>query len=451
MKNFTLLCTLFLAHMGFSQQVLIEDFQDPANFTLAGFEGLAGVSIVADPVSGGTRGDGLQLISQATGNPWQGAEVLQLNKVFNLTSDKTITLDVYSSQTFNLLVKVENGGPASATAQTYSTPGAWQTLTFTFTNGLDGSAIANGEYQKIVFFGNWNATNTGFNTPPADFSFHIDNIYAEEGEVVTPAGPEVAAPTPPARAAADVVSLFSNAYTNINVATWGPDWGPFAGDITDVVIATNDTKKMRLEATQEFAGIDFIPSTFDATPFTHFHLDYWTADPILAGQTLNIKLSNHEGGNGETSAIQTSPVVTGGQWVSIDIPLADFVPASDPANLSRNSIAQIVLNAARADNASPVEFFLDNIYFYRNPSVGIEDLNANSNAVVAYPNPVKDQLFLKSEVSIQSFKIYNYSGQLIGESDKNATSFDVSDFNSGVYFIEVLMVDNSISTLKFIK
>ena len=46
--------------------------------------------------------------------------------------------------------------------------------------------------------------------------------------------------------------------------------------------------------------------------------------------------------------------------MSVDIPLADFVPASDPANLSRNSIAQIVLNAARADNASPVEFFLDN-------------------------------------------------------------------------------------------
>lgn len=450
MKNFTLMCTLFLAYFGFSQQVLIEDFQDNANFTFAGFEGLSGVSIVADPVSGGTRGDGLQLVSQSAGNPWQGAEVVLLNKVLNLTTDKTVTLDVYSSETFNLLAKVETGGPASATAQTYNTPGAWQTLIFTFTNGLDGTATADGEYQKIVFFGNWNSTNTGFNNPPGNFSFHIDNIYAEEGEVVAPVLPTEAAPTPPVREASDVVSLFSNAYSNINVATWGPDWGPFSGDITDVLISTNDTKKMRLEASQEFAGIDFIPSTFDATPFTHFHLDFWTADPILVGQTLNIKLSNHDGGNGETSAIQHSPVVTGGQWVSVDIPLSDFVPASDPANLSRNSIAQIVLNAARADNALPVEFFLDNIYFYKNSSVGIESLNEISNTVVVYPNPVKDQLSLKSDVSIQSFKIYNYNGQLIGES-VNTTNFDVSDFNSGVYFIEVLFVDNSLSMLKFIK
>lgn len=450
MKNFTIVCSLFLAHIGFSQQVLIEDFQDPTNFTYAGFEGLASASIVADPVSGGTRGDGFQLVSQSSGNPWQGAELVLLNKVLNLTTDKTITLDVYSSETFNLLAKVETGGPASATAQTYNTPGVWQTLTFTFTNGLDGTATADGEYQKIVFFGNWNSTNTGFDAP-GNFSFHIDNIFAEEGDVVTPVTPTEAAPTPPARDAADVVSLFSNAYTNINVATWGPDWGPFSGDITDLLIASNDTKKMRLEASQEFAGIDFIPSTFDATPFTHFHLDFWTADPILAGQTLNIKLSNHEGGNGETSAIQYNPVVTGGEWVSIDVPLADFVAASDPANLSRSSIAQIVINAARADNSLPVEFFFDNIYFYKNSSVGIDNLSSISNTVVVYPNPVNDQLSLKSENGIQSFKIYNFSGQFIAESSNVGTSFDVSDFNSGVYFIEVLFVDNTLSTIKFVK
>ena len=159
---------------------------------------------------GGTNINGLRLVSASTGNPWQGAEVVLQNSKIKLTTDKTVKIDVYATQAFNMLAKVELGGtaPNSATAQSYSTPGVWQTLTFTFNQSLDGTGIANGEYSKIVFFPNWNGN---FGTPAANFTVHLDNITAEQAVALPDPTPSTAAPTPPARAAADVKSIFSNA------------------------------------------------------------------------------------------------------------------------------------------------------------------------------------------------------------------------------------------------
>ena len=55
----------------------------------------------------------------------------------------------------------------------------------------------------------------------------------------------MAAPTPPARNAWDVISLFSNAYDNITIDTWSASWDSAA--IEDVQIVGNDTKKITFE------------------------------------------------------------------------------------------------------------------------------------------------------------------------------------------------------------
>ena len=55
---------------------------------------------------------------------------------------------------------------------------------------------------------------------------YIDNLYfykSRGGGTATE--PTAAAPTPPARAAADVVSIFSGAYTNITGTDFNPNWG----------------------------------------------------------------------------------------------------------------------------------------------------------------------------------------------------------------------------------
>jgi len=428
---------------------LLLDFETAAEFTFAGFEGLASATVVADPASGGTNGNGFKLSNQTSGQPWQGAEVVLTTKKAKLTTNKTMTLEVYSTQAFNLLCKVEVGGPASANGQAYTTPGQWQTLTFDFNVPMDNTVVANGEYEKIVFFGNWKATNDGFNAPQ-NFDLHIDNIRSEIA-TSSVTGPTEATPTPPERPVTDVVSIFSDAYDNITVDEWGPNWGASSTPITDNPIAGNATKKISMGAGQAFAGISFVSSAFDATPFTHFHVDYWIASPINAGQVLDIKLSNHDGGSGETSAIQYTAVpTTGGQWASLDILLANFLPASNPANLARNAIAQIVLTASRADMNVPVNVYFDNMYFHKNTLLGTDSFE--STKFKMYPNPAQDVLNIVSEEVIQNVSIYNLLGQNVMSvmNDSQNLILNVSNLQDGIYMVRT--TTNGIETTqKFIK
>ena len=53
----------------------------------------------------------------------------------------------------------------------------------------------------------------------------------------------------------------------------------------------------------------------------------------------------------------TDPAFTGGEWVGLDIPLADFMGASGLQ--SREHLAQLIISGA------DITAFIDNVYFYR--------------------------------------------------------------------------------------
>jgi len=420
-----------------SQLPLLLDFETASQFTFAGFEGLASATVVADPVSGGTNGNGFRLQNQTSGNPWQGGEVvLSGNKRVRLTTNKTMKVDVYSTQAFNLLLKVELGAAASATAASYTTPGQWQTLTFNFTVPMDGTGVANGDYQKIVFFGGWNATNNGF-VAPSNFAYHVDNIRGEEGNVGPPPAPTVAAPTPPARPAADVISLFSDAYTNIPIDTWSASWDD--SNIEDVTIQGNATKKILFT---NFLGV-ILTTAVNATEMTHFHMDYWVQQPSLVGKVLNPKLSNHATGNGETNALLLTHLPTeNGSWVSLDVPLSSFTPQ---ATFDRQAIKEFLLTS----NINVV--YVDNIYLHKNTVLSVNEFDVN-NKVTIYPNPANSVINLNAKHNIEQVAIFNITGQQILVTQPNVaeTSIDVSNFNSGIYLVKTL-VNGVENTTKFVK
>jgi hypothetical protein len=427
---------------------LIQNFEAPITYQNVGEFGGAAAAVVVDPVTGGTNGQVLRGTQLNTGEVWQGIVFFQTAKKAKLTTNKTMTVDVYSTQAFNLLARVEVGGPNSANAQAYTTPGQWQTLTFNFNAPMDNTSVANGEYEKIVFYGNWNSANTGYNNPPVAVTYYVDNIRAEEAPLI-PVAPTTAAPTPPARATADVLSFFSDAYTNQTVTTWGPSWGPEAASIVDNPIAGNATKKINISSGQTFAGI-VLGTYYDLTSFTHFHIDYWIPSPVLTGQVLSFKLSNHAAQNGETSGIQALPTPQGGQWVSLDFPLANFVAASNPANLARNSIKEIVISAARLDNSLAVPFYFDNLYFHKNTTLGASNFEVAK--VKLYPNPTSNILNIECTASIQAITVYNVLGQEVMKRELNNTSvaLDVSGLNSGIYVVKTV-VEGITSSTKFIK
>jgi hypothetical protein len=269
-------------------------------------------------------------------------------------------VDVYSTKAFTMLAKVESGtGPNSATSASYTTPNQWQTLTFTFNTSSDNTAVANGDYAKIVFFPGRNSTNTGWATA-TDFNVHVDNVTGVSATAAPDPAPTNAAPTPLARNAVDVISLFSNAYTNISIDNWSAGYDD--SDISDVVIASNDTKKIKFN---NFLGVQFTGAgkRIDISPMKNLHIDLWTATPTL-DKVFNLKLSNWAGGAGEANAIELNvnnastpklPNPNPGTWISLDIPL-------DKLTAFRNDIAEFLITAPGLGTV-----YVDNIYFWRDP------------------------------------------------------------------------------------
>ena len=169
---------------------LLEDFEGTTTFT--GAEGLGAANVVADPLDGlNTVG---QIISSSAGNPWQNANVIMQDFFMDLTTTVVVQVDVYATQDFTMLGKVENllppGAPASGAQADYVSGSGWQTLTFTFDMVTDDLGLANGEYSQIGLFPNWAGNDSGNNgdnpdwNDPLDFTVYVDNIRAVQGDAL---------------------------------------------------------------------------------------------------------------------------------------------------------------------------------------------------------------------------------------------------------------------------
>jgi hypothetical protein len=186
---------------------------------------------------------------------------------------------------------------------------------------------------------------------------YVDNVYfyKEAGPATEPTTP---APTP-TYPAADVISLFSNPYTNVPVDTWSASWDQ--ADVADVQIAGNDTK---LYTNLVFAGIEFISQTVDATSMTHFRMDIWTPDPTALPAVFKIKLvdfgANGTFGGGDdvehelTLNASSIPPLATGEWVSFDIPLSNFTGLT-----TKGHLAQLIISG------DPNTVYVDNILFHK--------------------------------------------------------------------------------------
>ena len=78
--------------------------------------------------------------------------------------------------------------------------------------------------------------------------------------------------------------------------------------------------------------------------------------------------------------------------------------------------------------------------------------NQLAQQITIYPNPVGDILTITSQAQIDQYRIYDVTGSLISEGklENSPGQIDVSNLNSGMYFIE-LNSENRSATRKFIK
>ncbi|MFZ4105738.1 T9SS type A sorting domain-containing protein [Flavobacterium sp.] len=336
----------------------------------------------------------------------------------------------------NFTVPAKNLGDA---AFALTAPSSNSTGSFSYTSSNLAVATISGSTVTIVGAGTSIITATQAAAAP----YISGSVF---GNLIVTEVPLMAAPTPMARNAWDVISLYSNAYSNTTINDWsaGIGWGGLA-PITDLLIAGNDTKKI---AFGNFIGVDFgAGNHFDATNMTTFHMDFWIPSATdLTGKVLNPKFSCWTSDtSGETSSfLLTYLPSVNGSWASIDAPISTFTAGSSNPNI-RNNVAQYILSS----NLGVV--YVDNIYLYR-PATTMATDTFNTSNLKLYPIPASTSLTIEANSSIESIAIYNVLGQeVIAKTPmSNSTIMDVSNLENGLYFINST-IDGKLSTTKFIK
>jgi hypothetical protein len=195
-----------------------------------------------------------------------------------------------------------------------------------------------------------------------------DGQECVDGEcVVVNGGPMVSAPTPPAREPADVISIYSDAYTDVVVDDF--DFGLCGSSpaVAEEMIAGNPTQRYLGEGCQ---GINFENNRIDASAFTHLHFDFYTDEMNVIGKVFNLKLVDWAGNATEDGATGlevnfndgTNPAITTGSWVSVDVDITVLGPLVI-GNLTTSDLAQIHLTS-NLSNA-----WYDNLYLYKGESL----------------------------------------------------------------------------------
>ncbi|WP_428276700.1 hypothetical protein [Candidatus Palauibacter sp.] len=190
---------------------------------------------------------------------------------------------------------------------------------------------------------------------------YVDNVYFRRGEAPpAPQEPSTPAPTPD-RSSDYVISIFSDAYTDVAVDTWSASWDQ--ADVEDVVIEGDTVKKY---TNLTFAGIEFTSRTIDAESMTHLHVDVWTPDPTDAPAAFRVKLVDfgadgaHGGGDDTEHEVSltanSDPALDTGRWVSYDLSLSDMTNLA-----ARGHLAQLIFSG------DPNTVFVDNIYLFERP------------------------------------------------------------------------------------
>ncbi len=212
--------------------------------------------------------------------------------------------------------------------------------------------------------------------PLAATTVFVDNIYfynADGGGSATE--PTIAAPAP-TQNEADVISLFSDAYTDVPVDTWKTDWSN--ATFEDVTVDGNATKKY---SALEFAGIETVANTLDVSGMTHLHIDVWSSDfELFAINLVDFGADGAFGGGDDVNHQVEYQTPAQGQWISYDIPLSDFTGL-----VTKQNLAQYIL-VGRPLAATTI--FVDNIYFYNADGGGG---GGSTEPSIAAPAPTRDE------------------------------------------------------------
>jgi len=440
-KNYilTLIFTLLITGFSFGQEIL-QDFTNLTNTATAdvygGFGGglTATNAIVDDPVDASNKVR--TVTTTAGGDTWKGVFFRPQTHYIDLTSTKTVSVKVYSTMASYFKGKIQAGQSSQTdieltTSETHGGTG-WETLTFTF-------STATGEWGEFVVFTNVDASGAFIDPAVEVLEAHFDDLTAAQGSAIpAPASGPTDSPTAPTANAADVVSVFSDAYTNI-ATNYNPGWGQSGSVSTSY--DPGDGNNVMLYSNFNYQGTDL--TSTDLTAMEKLHIDIWVADASV--RTIKVTPI------GGSETLVTVPV-TSGAWNSVDIPLSSFTAVDFSAVGQLKFDGQFAADGTTADTTVRSDVYLDNIYFYKESTAGVNDNDIINVSV--YPNPSSsDWKFRAPSAVINSVEVFNLLGKRVAsQRNNNSTEASISTqgLTSGIYIARIT-TEQGTKSVKLIK
>ena len=378
------------------------------------------LEIVANPSIAGINlsAQVAKFTAKQNGMPWAGCESQHGTNLgtFTLTSSNCIVKIMVNKPVISPVgIKFATAAGASTGEILVSNTlvNQWEELTFDFT-AIIGAPSSTGIDQIIIF--------PDFQQRNQDRICYFDNIkFSSQGPPL--AEPMVAAPTPTYNPT-NVISMFSNPYTNVSVDTWQAPWSQ--GTLTNLQIAGNDTKKY---TDLNFVGIETLGANIlNVSAMTHLRIDAWTANIT----TLKIKLVDfgadmaYAGGDDSEHELSFVPILE--QWNTYDIPLSNFTSLN-----STQHIAQLIISGAPV--ASGV-VYIDNVLFRNDNNIGLGE--NNNIEMEVFPNPTRDELIIRHSEETDRILLVDCFGQSLMEiiPTSSETIIDLSNFPAGCYLLQ---------------
>lgn len=426
MKNLLLIAFSILTISQITAQNAPVDFEangNGANWTWTTFENDANppLEIIANPDPNGinTSDAVAKFTALLTGAPFAGVESMHGADIGEFTlnaSTSTIKIMVWKSVISDVGIKLVDAGNGSLgeLKKANTVINEWEELSFDF------SDMVGIVYDQIVIFPDFAARDM-------DNVVYFDNITF--GEQVILNAPITAAPDP-TEDAANVISMFSNVYTDVAVDTWQTPWSE--GILTDIQIQGNDTKRY---TNLNFVGIETTGANLvDASEMQFFHFDIWTPNMT----TFRVKLvdfgadQGFDGGDDTEHEIVYEDVPQNA-WVSYMIPMADFAGLT-----AQNNLAQLIFSGLPVSESA---IYVDNVYFSKDP-VAVTEAEAASFKM--FPNPAATELTIQADFDLDKVVIYDVFGKVVLQSQQ-LSNISIESLPKGNYVVIATGSEVSIS------
>jgi hypothetical protein len=191
----------------------------------------------------------------------------------------------------------------------------------------------------------------------ATITASFNGVEAAGSLIVESKGEFISAPTP-TQDAADVISIFSDTYENVNIDFYNGYWTPYQTTTSADFDVKGDN--VLVYENFNFVGHQFSDPTVDASAMTHLHMDILIPDTLPSNAKLILTIKDFGangadgGGDDRTQRITIlSSQLKGDAWASIDIPLS----------LSqRSKVGQFIFENG---GSAVTNLYMDNVYFYK--------------------------------------------------------------------------------------